>query len=376
MKIKIKFVLAVFLLFSFIILVFCKKQKTEWKGTIEEENGIMVVKNPKEPIFHEDVFNLEKEITIGERDKDEESLFISITSIGIDDEENIYVLDRKACQIKVFDKNGKFLRNIGRKGQGPGEMLFPSVMEMVSGKEIMICDISNNRVSFFSLKGELVKEVSKGKFFRLISPTPDSSGNFIGSYRIRMGQKRIVELKKFDSNFEPILTFKKLDYTDEPNVIYPYPPFILYVVLKDDKVIWGNWLHYRLQIVDEAGKMTRKIIKDYNPIKITEKDKEKDIKQRFGDQGIPPGIKVEFPEYHPAFWYLSIDDEGRIFVQTFERTEEGSYYYDVFDSEGKYIAKVPLGARPWAWKKNKLYTVEEDEEGYQYIKRYKVTWKY
>ncbi|MGB2843608.1 MAG: hypothetical protein WBC02_01995 [Candidatus Aminicenantaceae bacterium] len=50
MKIKIKFVLAVFLLFSFIILVFCNKQKTEWKGTIEEENGIMVVKNPKEPM--------------------------------------------------------------------------------------------------------------------------------------------------------------------------------------------------------------------------------------------------------------------------------------------------------------------------------------
>lgn len=376
MKIKIKFVLAVFLLFSFIILVFCNKQKTDWKGTIEEEDGVIVVKNPKEPIYGVDAFNLEEEITIGERDKDGESLFISITSVRIDDEENIYVLDRKACQIKVFDKNGIHLRNIGRKGQGPGEMQFPTVMEIVSGKEIMICDLRNNRVSYFSLKGELVKEVSKGKFFRLISPTPDSRGNFIGSYRIRMGQKRVVELKKFDSNFEPIFTLKKLDYTDEPNVIYPYPPFIIYVVLKDDKILWGNWLHYRLQIVDEAGKITRRIIKDYNPIKITEKDKEKDIKQRFGDQGIPPGIKVEFPEYHPAFWYLSIDDEGRIFVQTFERTEEGSYYYDVFDSEGKYIAKVPFGVRPWAWKKNKLYTVEEDEEGYQYVKLYKVTWKY
>ena len=63
MKIKIRFVLAVFLLFSFIILVFCNKQKTEWKGTIEEENGILVVKNPKEPIYGEDVFNLEEEIT-------------------------------------------------------------------------------------------------------------------------------------------------------------------------------------------------------------------------------------------------------------------------------------------------------------------------
>ncbi|TET74860.1 MAG: hypothetical protein E3J43_09190 [Candidatus Heimdallarchaeota archaeon] len=65
-----------------------------------------------------------------------------------------------------------------------------------------------------------------------------------------------------------------------------------------------------------------------------------------------------------------------MFVQTFRRTEEGSYYYDVFDSEGKYIAKVPLKVRPRDWKNNKLYTIEEDEEGYQYVKRYKVIWRY
>ena len=28
------------------------------------------------------------------------------------------------------------------------------------------------------------------------------------------------------------------------------------------------------------------------------------------------------------------------------------------------------------WKKQKLYTIEEDEEGYQVVKRYKVNWKY
>lgn len=74
---------------------------------------------------------------------------------------------------------------------------------------------------------------------------------------------------------------------------------------------------------------------------------------------------------------MNIDDEGRIFVQTYEKTSnENGYFYDVFDSESKYIAKIPLKVRPRVWKKNKLYTVEEDEVGYQYVKRYKVTWKY
>jgi len=360
----------------FILSVSCEKQKTEWKGTIEEVNGVTVVKNPKEPIYEEDVFGLDEELTIGEEDKDGEPLFIDISSVRVDNEENIYVLDSKACQIKVFDKNGKYLRKIGRKGRGPGEMQFPTVLDIVYGKEIMICDLPNNRISFYSLQGELLKEVSKGKYFRLLAPLPDSNKNFVGSMRIQIADKRIDELRKFDSNFKPIFTIEKIEYTDEPNVIYPYPPFIFYIILKDDKVLWGNWVHYRLQIADDAGRTTRKIIKDYDPVKITDEDKERDIKERFGDRGIPPDIKLVFPDYYPAFWHLSHDDEGRIFVQTFRRTEEGSYYYDVFDSEGKYIAKVPLKVRPRDWKNNKLYTIEEDEEGYQYVKRYKVNWKY
>jgi len=346
MKLKTIVISIVLFLSVFVMLVSCKNQKTEWTGKIEEVNGVTVVKNPEEPIYDENVFGLDEELTIGEEDKDSEPLFIDVSSVRVDYEENIYVLDSKACQIKVFDKNGKYLRKIGRKGRGPGEMQLPTVLDIVSGKEIMICDFSNNRISFYSLQGELLKEVSKGHFFRLLAPMLDSNRNFVGSMRIQIEDKRIDELRKFDSNFKPIFTIEKIEYTDEPNVIYPYPPFIFYIILKNDKVLWGNWVHYRLQIADDAGRTTRKIIKDYDPVKITDEDKERDIKERFGDRGIPPDIKLVFPEYYPAFWHLSHDDEGRIFVQTFRRTEEGSYYYDVFDSEGKYIAKVPLKARP------------------------------
>jgi len=44
--------------------------------------------------------------------------------------------------------------------------------------------------------------------------------------------------------------------------------------------------------------------------------------------------------------------------------------------DGVTVVKIPLEFQPQAFKKSKLYTVEEDEEGYQYVKRYKVTWRY
>ncbi|MHA2053788.1 MAG: 6-bladed beta-propeller, partial [Candidatus Hodarchaeales archaeon] len=92
-------------------------------------------------------------------------------------------------------------------------------------------------------------------------------------------------------------------------------------------------------------------------------------------------LKIIFPNYFPAFRDISVDEKGRIFLRTYEKVKdkENFFYFDVFDSEGKHIAKVPMFVslnRPFVWKNNKLYTVDEDEEGFQVVKRYKVTWKY
>ena len=79
----------------------------------------------------------------------------------------------------------------------------------------------------------------------------------------------------------------------------------------------------------------------------------------FGERGVPPDVKLKWNKYHNAFIELSIDDKGRIFVRTYEKIPDGEgYYYDVFDSEAKYIAKIPLKMQPRIWKKNKLYTIE------------------
>ena len=52
------------------------------------------------------------------------------------------------------------------------------------------------------------------------------------------------------------------------------------------------------------------------------------------------------------------------------------YCHDVFDSEGRYLAKIPLVFRPFVIKKNKFYTVTEDEDGFHIVKRYKANWMF
>jgi len=100
-----------------------------------------------------------------------------------------------------------------------------------------------------------------------------------------------------------------------------------------------------------------------------------------GEFAFPWGImispKQELPKFYPAFKSLSVDEKGRLFVCTFKKISEGKEnYYDVFNSDGKYIAEISLRAKPRVWKSGKIYTIEENEEGFQVVKRYKVSWNY
>jgi len=66
-------------------------------------------------------FGVEEVIT-----KDEKPYqFSYISDIDCDKDGNIYVLDHKDVCVKVFDKNGRFLRKILSQGKGPNEIMNP-----------------------------------------------------------------------------------------------------------------------------------------------------------------------------------------------------------------------------------------------------------
>lgn len=368
MKNITKAVSVVLFLFALIMLVSCGRKKPEWKGTIRQENGVTVVKNPKEPIYGEDVFSLEEELSIGEAEGREEYMFSQVGGIVVDEEERIYVADLKETHIKVFTKDGEYLKTIGRKGQGPGEFERVSGIQITYQKELIVFDMNIRRLSFFSPNGKFIKALSVSKLnpFRLNS---NSKGNFlVQSVTLDlMNNQSISELKIYDSNLNYLLT---IGAPVSGDIFNPFDPFFIWRLGNNNNIVYSYNKTYELRIYDSEGKIIKKIAKDYDPVRITEEEKKEAIEK------FSPPSGTEFPKFKPAFNQFILDDEGRVFVQTFKRTEEGSHYYDVFDPEGKYIAKVLFRWKPRVCKKNKLYTVEEDEEGFQFVKRYKVTWKY
>ena len=142
-------------------------------------------------------------------------------------------------------------------------------------------------------------------------------------------------------------------------------------IRSDDSLVSGLPVDYELKVYSDEEELIRIIRKPFNPVRITEKEKNALRKRE--------SREVTIPEYHTPFSRISVDSEDRIFVRTYIKTETGEkIFYDVFDAEGRYIAGVPLKASIFfcLWRKDKLYTLETDKEGYIYVQRYRVEWEF
>jgi len=62
-----------------------------------------------------------KELTIDDESLPQDIFFENLMDLAFDRDGNIYVCDYQSNNIKVFDSPGKFIKTIGRPGQGPGE---------------------------------------------------------------------------------------------------------------------------------------------------------------------------------------------------------------------------------------------------------------
>jgi hypothetical protein len=373
MNLQFKFFLSLLFCLILILSFSCEKRTTKWQGTIEKSDGITVVRNPGEPIYGEEEFWLEEELVIGKGEEDTDP-FLTISYLALDNEENIYVSDTRACHIRVFDKNGNPIRTIGRKGEGPGELIFPTGIQILSQDEIVIQ--ARVFLHFFSLQGEFLRRFNTSA---VRGPAVNSKGNIIACEGIRMdtGEEKKRVLKMYDSELNPIATLAtSILETKMPKVHYwemrwSYNP-IAWKVTKENNIIWGDQRQYQIFFLSSEGKLIKKITTDRKQAEMTDKDKKRLLDEWFDENPPPSEYTFVFPNYFPAFANFACDEDGSLFVQTYERTEDGEkVIHDFFDSEGRYLARIPLSPRNFILKKSKLYTIEEDEDGYYCVKRYR-----
>lgn len=141
-----------------------------------------------------------KELRCVKLKEDKKSIFHSGGHFCVTGDELFFVIDQKAGDIKIFDKDGNLLRAWGRRGQGPNEFLNPTCIDYHEKDRLLVVDQGKRRIFLFKRKGrtELVVE----KEFRIhsggydIAFSHDQQAFLFSGYIIADNQEKFVVCSK------------------------------------------------------------------------------------------------------------------------------------------------------------------------------------
>jgi len=327
-------------------------------------------------------FSLEKVLTI-----DTERADLASAGMGeageydVDLAGNIYIVSFKNKEnfVYKFNNKGKLIHSFGKYGQGPGELEWPLRPTIIGQNKIAITDRLRKKLTIFDSNGNLISE----KMVPMATEIePLENGNYLMERFKRehfAPEYYTKSLYLCDSKFNEI---KELDEYKSPFENTKIVPFFMWRVSAGYIYIVNEERGYEIWVYDLDGNLIRKIRKKYHSVTATE-----EIKRLF----IGPGYRKSgdshdkyFPKPLPPLNQFFTDDEGRIYVMTYEVGKEpGEYIYDIFNREGVFIGRKSLnifwarlyyGPKYTMAKKGYLYCYKEKESGYRELNVYKMKW--
>ncbi|MDD8026378.1 MAG: hypothetical protein PHI34_07680 [Acidobacteriota bacterium] len=318
---------------------------------------------------------LKEDLVLGREGGEGGGLFAGIQSLGVDDQENVWILDLKDIKVRIFDKTGRTLSEFGKKWAGPNELQRPNRMIVMGDGTAMIMDAVLNKIAFFTRDGRCLKELptTQLRAFQMIAA--DRGFLYLGTQEINDTQG-ILRITRCGQDLKAIHLMTECLVPRTMGAIKLFMSRLLFQATGDGRLIWALSNAYEFTILDAEGRTMRKIIKDYNPRKIDTAEEKRLLEENF--KGAPANIKIETSSAYPPLQSFIADEEGRIYARTYEMDGPNRTWVDVFDKDGRYISRVafPEGERPFLVKNEKLYTIlDEDEEGRPLVKRYAMTWK-
>jgi hypothetical protein len=127
---------------------------------------------------------LEQVFRVGSMDGAEWETFGEIGGLGFDAKGQLYIFDRQSSRVVVTDAKGKLVREVGKAGEGPGELRMPVRFTVLRDGSIVIADMGHRAYQIFGPDGAFQRMVSFGGdegMIRLGGMAPDPRGGAIFS---------------------------------------------------------------------------------------------------------------------------------------------------------------------------------------------------
>lgn len=353
---NIYFIAPILLLFYVsIIFVACGKQEAEWKGRIEEINGVQNIENPELPKYSgQDAPRLifEKDLSI--------PLKGVMYSLDVSQDGTMYALAIDSGEVEVYDTFGRLLRKFGKKGQGPEEFTNPWYVSISPENEVFVLDKSTRRINVFDIQGNFVRIIDCPSSLGLMNSFVfDPAGGLYFNYtlstyrlgkkeKLRQGISGINFLSKFNNYLDMVSGIYSCDYSfmrrgkDGELGGVVYNNILYYQVDRIGNLFYGYSDKYEIYVLSPDGKLIRTIKKRAQPIKTTKNDMDFVLKEYPGLKSLEDSLILS--ETKPFFSDFHLLEGIGLLVSTYENewNEEGVIFCDLFDPDGIYVAQVSV----------------------------------
>lgn len=345
-----------------------KAADTGWQAVVDVVDGVRTIRNPETPRYGTFVFDLAEDLAIGE-EKDDRYFLPGWVSVDIDQAGTIYACDSGNRRVQVFDKNGGFIRTLGRQGQGPGEYTFPSAVYLGQAGEA--CVGTGRSLVVFDRDGVFKKNIPVKTFLSrmILGPGGAIIGTTQPSIRSEEGPKNtLVQLGPDGEPQRTLAVFPAFGASPGQMLLHWYSGAIAFCARPDGSLIYGFSLDYLIHVVDGQGRKLFAFSKAEKSQEISgvEADltREDGIFAWFG-QGDPKTAPLDLPDHRPFFSEFLSDDLGRLYAIRFRPITEKDVKtseVDVFSKDGYYLYRMSWPFIPQVIKGGFLYEVRQDEE--------------
>jgi len=318
--------------------------------------------------------------------------FGGVAQVAFDARDNLYVLDRGNHRVLVFDAQGKFVRQLGKQGGGPGEFAAPNGLAVEPDGRVIVADAAHRNYTIFRPDGALERTVpyeqGSAMIFRSVQSHP-RSGVLVEPAGLRVtpeGPQPYDSLPvlwirpgaddaapvRLAAVPAPVARFTRSGSVGEMRVAFTGPPVftpqLRWGPLPDGGLAFTYEAGYRVHIAGPDGKVQRVIERPFRPRKVTEKDKERAREQRrrqlergvgivrVVDEGgrrstsiggrLPEAeirenlANMEFAETVPVLFGMRTDPLGRIWVHRAREKEYEPGRIDLSAADGRYIGTL------------------------------------
>lgn len=352
------------------------------------------------------------EMKIGELDGADEYTFGAIAEMAVTGEGDLYVFDRQAMQLRRYDSQGTFVRNVGRKGGGPGEYDRVNGLAVGPDGRVFLWDAGNARVTIYSPQGEpLGTWRMQGGFYTSSALQLDSAGRIytrVSTFGDDVSQWKQI-LVRYGDGGTPVDTFQvpsfdmpKYDIvarregsTSQSNV--PFSPNTVWTFGPHGRFVYGRSDQYAIYRALEGGRVLR-MERDAQPVAVSADEKaEREASATFSMRRTDPAWRWNgppIPDTKPYFTSLRVAEDGRIWARISQpgeinpdadtaRTEPDRppplryrepQVWDVFAPDGRFLGQValPYGFTLWAQRGDHVWGVQRDELDVQSIVRARI----